>query len=622
MYLTALKAIAKSVPCERPLSEWDQISERIAQKPCEGEHHVSGCPWCQRRTDKRGKLVRSRSDTHCSLRDSLPEEVLPTDPLPQRALPTGAVDLPTKGTVSTHISFPDPLPERVLPTRAIAIAHSSVPVPLPDGVLRTDPLSGGSMPTGAAGSTFARFPCQDLVPKRSLPNRQPSAASSTGFSALSCSSSAGSQDSENKVGTLDVVHSLEDALADFRRFGALKANYAPRVDAAEILIRVCSKLPPLHNEAEAVLKEIWVELKRTVVNIQYSIAYKNKFSEKMILRHRIARLRRRLKRLARDSHALDLEASTSVQRPLRRENSTSEPPKCLEELRNRCEVFVATGSSRHLCEHMCYFREYDPARQLQTLRKRAKKHPVQPSVAGWTARLAVSTVSPYWCVVFHDAAGGVRGCSKDAWETLLEDVLDIRLPCLSGNSGEIGRGVSSATGGSSGIDAIESAVDHTSAVTSPFGLIEELFVDQPWRLLIACALLNKTGRMLVDRTLPAFFQKWPVPEVLATNGDKSTELENMLEPLGFHRRRSRMLVRFSQEYLDAMAREGNPLLMTSVKKLHGVGRYAADAYCIFVRRETLSVRPADIYLDWFTEFQACKDRKSLDPDECCRDELT
>lgn len=37
------------------------------------------------------------------------------------------------------------------------------------------------------------------------------------------------------------------------------------------------------------------------------------------------------------------------------------------------------------------------------------------------------------------------------------------------------------------------------------------------------------------------------------------------------------------------------------RRLHSVGRYAADAYRIFVRREAEFVQPSDTYLGWFVE---------------------
>jgi len=65
-----------------------------------------------------------------------------------------------------------------------------------------------------------------------------------------------------------------------------------------------------------------------------------------------------------------------------------------------------------------------------------------------------------------------------------------------------------------------------------------------------------------------------------------------------------MLVRFSREYSEAVRDLGSPLPAQRLKRLHGVGRYALDAYRIFVRGEVSTVKPTDIYLGWFVEYQA------------------
>merc|ERR1712048_106126 len=86
-------------------------------------------------------------------------------------------------------------------------------------------------------------------------------------------------------------------------------------------------------------------------------------------------------------------------------------------------LYCKTGSCRHLCENLCYFREYEPARQLHALRERAASHPLRPSLDGWTARIALTYRAPFWCVVLHDSAGAVRGSPKEAWEGVLNDAL-------------------------------------------------------------------------------------------------------------------------------------------------------------------------------------------------------
>lgn len=84
---------------------------------------------------------------------------------------------------------------------------------------------------------------------------------------------------------------------------------------------------------------------------------------------------------------------------------------------------------------------------------------------------------------------------------------------------------------------------------------------------------------------------------------KPEELEEILKPLGLQRKRTWMLLRFSHEYIGALAEAGgSPLLtMERVCTLHGMGKYSCDAHAIFCRGEIASVQPSDIYLGWYLE---------------------
>ena len=63
------------------------------------------------------------------------------------------------------------------------------------------------------------------------------------------------------------------------------------------------------------------------------------------------------------------------------------PPKSIEEIRMCCELFVRNGRSpHHLCPHLCYYREYEPARQLFVLRIACcEKFGSAKKLEGWTS---------------------------------------------------------------------------------------------------------------------------------------------------------------------------------------------------------------------------------------------
>jgi adenine-specific DNA glycosylase len=138
-------------------------------------------------------------------------------------------------------------------------------------------------------------------------------------------------------------------------------------------------------------------------------------------------------------------------------------------------------------------------------------------------------------------------------------------------------------------------------VTSPFGLLEELFVDNPWLLLLSTILLNRTSRVQVDVVLHEFLVKWPSPESVAAADWE--EISRVIRPLGIRNRRAKGLIRFSRDYLTKL-QGGNVATMTreDIMSLHHCGEYAYDAYRIFIQRN-VSTLCADHALQDYVEYQ-------------------
>ena len=183
---------------------------------------------------------------------------------------------------------------------------------------------------------------------------------------------------------------------------------------------------------------------------------------------------------------------------------------------------------------------------------------------------------------------------------------------------------------------------------SPLGLIEEFYINDPWKLLISTIFLNRTRRIQVDRILYKFFNKFPTPQdVVACIGDddddevcnhqnEETEviISTMIRPLGIHHRRAKGIMQFTRDYmqlighkkksdqqqhkqqqhLELQQQEQQPVRLddvvnTAVKKKQQVqqklpepveftftrkeiienlfhcGTYAADAYSIFIKQD-------------------------------------
>lgn len=108
----------------------------------------------------------------------------------------------------------------------------------------------------------------------------------------------------------------------------------------------------------------------------------------------------------------------------------------------------------------------------------------------------------------------------------------------------------------------------------------------PWRVLVCCALLNRTGRAQVRPMFERLFEVCRTPESVAT-----ADLGTLLRPLGLQNRRAALLRRLTEDYLAGK----------SPQDIHGVGPYALDAWAIFVEGRT-DVRPSDgmlrPYLTW------------------------
>ncbi|KAJ8370876.1 hypothetical protein SKAU_G00109040 [Synaphobranchus kaupii] len=132
---------------------------------------------------------------------------------------------------------------------------------------------------------------------------------------------------------------------------------------------------------------------------------------------------------------------------------------------------------------------------------------------------------------------------------------------------------------------------------SPFNLVQETLFHDPWRLLIATIFLNKTSGKMAIPVLWHFFDRYPSAEV--TCGSDWKPIAELLKPLGLNELRAKIIIRFSDEYLNKQWRY--PI------ELHGIGKYGNDSYRIFCVGEWRQVSPQDHklnkYHDWLWENQ-------------------
>jgi methyl-CpG-binding domain protein 4 len=85
--------------------------------------------------------------------------------------------------------------------------------------------------------------------------------------------------------------------------------------------------------------------------------------------------------------------------------------------------------------------------------------------------------------------------------------------------------------------------------------------------------------------------RYPTPKCLLKHSDE--EIENLIQPLGFKKIRTKRLKRFSEEFIAKDWKD--PI------ELHGIGKYAQDSWEIF-QNFNFDVQPTDgaliDYLNW------------------------
>ena len=130
---------------------------------------------------------------------------------------------------------------------------------------------------------------------------------------------------------------------------------------------------------------------------------------------------------------------------------------------------------------------------------------------------------------------------------------------------------------------------------SPLGLVQERVSRSrhfPWRVLVCCALLNRTTKEQARPALSAFFAWWPTPEYFALTGPTYAALRNLLAPLGLVNRRRELLIRMTDDYLAG----------ASPYECFGVGEYARDALDLFCAGEVFA-GAADHYLAGYARWR-------------------
>ena len=125
-------------------------------------------------------------------------------------------------------------------------------------------------------------------------------------------------------------------------------------------------------------------------------------------------------------------------------------------------------------------------------------------------------------------------------------------------------------------------------------LLQEIYQDDPWKMLVCCILLNLTKRQQVDGIRHELFSKYPTEyEMMEADED---ELSEILKPLGLYRRRAKTLIKFSWMWANGF---------NDVSELYGIGEYARDSWEIF-QMDNFDTKPKDKVLLEYLHQEKCE----------------
>ena len=112
-------------------------------------------------------------------------------------------------------------------------------------------------------------------------------------------------------------------------------------------------------------------------------------------------------------------------------------------------------------------------------------------------------------------------------------------------------------------------------------LIQEEYLEDPWKMLVCCILLNQTNNKQVRPVLSDLFNYIPNPE-LASIADP-LEISSIIKKTGFQNVKANRIIKLSNKWIDGFK---------DVSDLPGVGQYGKDSWEIFINRN-LAINPTD-----------------------------
>lgn len=148
----------------------------------------------------------------------------------------------------------------------------------------------------------------------------------------------------------------------------------------------------------------------------------------------------------------------------------------------------------------------------------------------------------------------------------------------------------------------------TPAPQSPFGLIQERFAVEPWKMLCVCILIMRCSSENIKETcIRRFFEAFATPSALLEA--HPSDVEAIIKPLGlFHESRWPSLVGLSERWLQLprfeMATKGE-------FKVPGCGPFCVDSFHLFCK-DDWSSEPTDKALLQFWRWRKTQPAAAID----------
>ena len=120
-------------------------------------------------------------------------------------------------------------------------------------------------------------------------------------------------------------------------------------------------------------------------------------------------------------------------------------------------------------------------------------------------------------------------------------------------------------------------------------LIQHDYLEDPWKMLICCILLNQTTNQQVRKVLDPLFEL--IPDPASCVSVDPLKISEIIKPTGFYNIKALRMQKLSKKWMEGFEHP---------RELPGVGKYAMESWDIFVNNRTDFV-PSDkklkMYLD-------------------------